>query len=179
DQWSVGGDRHAKRIPEWIVRGRLSDKLGRVRIKQRVVPVQNALEARTIDVQEPFNLHELAVHERSIVAPGSVKQLVAFYTGRETLGDVLVIEKAVAEIGNTRPSAARDDLLKGIERIKGTRRHSNFRSARGAWRGDPARQRMIGRDEDRKIARGLEIARGAWRSFIMRLCIDIKKVAVN
>ncbi len=121
----------------------------------------------------------MAVHERSIVAPGPVKQLVAFHTNRETLGDVFVIEQAVAEIGNARPRAARDDLLKGIEWVKGTRRHPNFRSARGAWRGDPARQRMIGRNEDRKITRGFEIARGAWREFIMRLCIDIKKVAVN
>src|SRR6266446_3680055 len=166
-------------VIEWIVRGCLSDKIRRAGIKERVVPVQNTLETLTIDVLGPNNLHDLAVTERSIVTPGPVKQLVAFHTNREKLGYVLVIEQAVAEISNARPRTARDDLLKGIERIKGTRRHANFRSGRGTRRGDPARQRMIGRDEEGKLARGLEIARGAWCEFIMRLCFDIKKVAVN
>ena len=38
---------------------------------------------------------------------------------------------------------------------------------------------MIWRDEERRRARGLERARGVWRQFIMRLGIDIIKVAVN
>src|SRR5438046_810733 len=41
------------------------------------------------------------------------------------------------------------------------------------------RKGMIWRDEERRRARGLERARGVWSQFIMRLCIDIIKVAVN
>src|SRR5260370_9138284 len=144
-------------------------------MKERVVRVQNLLKTRTIDVLDLLNLLELAVHERSIVAPGPVKQLVAFHTNRETLGDLFVIEQAVAEIGNARPRAARDDLLKGIEWVKGTRRHANFRSGRGFWRcdrnaiDDPKRI-GTGRNEDRKIARGFEIARARCRGLSNSLC---------
>ena len=90
----------ASSIPEDIVRCRLSDKRRRVRIKDRVVRVQNLLEAHTIDVPDLSNLLDLAIPECSIVAPGSVKELVAFYTNREKLGYVLVVEQAVAEIEN-------------------------------------------------------------------------------
>src|SRR5204862_546688 len=78
----------------------------------------------------------------------------------------------------------RYDLLKRIKRVKGTHRHPNFRSGRGMWRADLnttgiKSEGMIWRDEERRRARGLERARGVWRQFIMRLCIDIIKVAVN
>src|SRR6202035_4305308 len=62
-----------------IIRNRLSDKLTRRRIKQLVSRVQNPLELRNIDALEIRDLLDLAIHERAIVAPGSVKQLVAFY----------------------------------------------------------------------------------------------------
>ena len=115
-----------KRLPKRIVRGRLSDESSRGGIKERVVRVQNLLEARTIDVLNLRNLLDLAVHEPRIVTPGSVKQLIAFHTNRETLGDVFVIDEAVAEIGKACPSAARDDLLKWIKWVKGAERQSNF-----------------------------------------------------
>src|SRR5207302_1775750 len=41
------------------------------------------------------------------------------------------------------------------------------------------RKGMIGRDEDRKRPRGLEIAGGVCRQFVMRFPIHIIKVAVN
>src|ERR1700745_1908999 len=41
------------------------------------------------------------------------------------------------------------------------------------------RKGMIGRDEDRKRPRGLEIAGGVWRQFVMRFPIHIIKVAIN
>ena len=85
-------------IPKRIVRSRLPDKLTRCGIKQRVVRVQNPVNPPTITNYGQRILRELAVHERAIVAPGSVKQLVAFYTDRETLGDVFVVEFAVAKI---------------------------------------------------------------------------------
>src|SRR5882724_1573612 len=124
NQWGVACDRHPEVI-EWIVRGRLSDKGRRGGIKERIGPVQDPLKARTIDVLNLRNLLDLAVHEPRIVAPASVKQLVAFYANRETLGDVFVIDDAVAEIGNTRTTAARDDLLKRIERVECGRTEPN------------------------------------------------------
>src|SRR5207245_4272597 len=44
---------------------------------------------------------------------------------------------------------------------------------------DIVRKGMLGRDEERRTARGFKIARGDWRKFVMRLCVHIKKVAVN
>src|SRR5438034_7830834 len=98
-------------IHKRVVRHRLPDILSRGRIKQRVVCVQYPLEPRSIDAVELRNLLDLAIHERAVVAPGSVKQLVAFHTNRETLGDVFVVDQAVAKIENARATAARDDLL--------------------------------------------------------------------
>ena len=88
-------------IVEWIVRGRLSDKYSRSRIKKRVRLVQNALVPRSIDAVELEILRFLAITECRIVTPGSVKQLVAFYTNGKKLGNVLGIAFAVAEIENT------------------------------------------------------------------------------
>ena len=183
EQWLVACYRHAKVI-ERIVRGRLSDKCSRSRIKERVVCVQNLLVAWTIDTLERRNLLDLAVHEPRIVTPGSVKKLVAFHTDRETLGDVFVIDETVAEIGKACASAARDDLFKRIKWVKGAKRQSNLRTGRGVWRGNCNAtgincKGVIRRDEERRAARGLKTTRGDWRQFVMRFRIHIIKVAVN
>src|SRR4029453_5573239 len=104
------------------------------------------------------------------VTPGSVKQLVAFHSNRKTLSNVFVVDDAVAEIGKACPSAARDDLLKWIKWVKGSRRESNFPSGRGVWRGNGnaigiKRKGVIGRDEERRAARGLKAAGGGCREF--------------
>src|SRR5207245_9240273 len=106
NQRKVARKRDMPAIDHRIVWHRLSDKLTRRGIKQRVGRVQNSREPQKIDALEPRNLLDLAVHERSIVAPGSVKQLVAFYTNRETLGDILVVDQAAAKIDNARTSGA-------------------------------------------------------------------------
>src|SRR5262249_24989171 len=105
NQREIAGKRDMLAIDHRIKWNRLSDKLTRRGIKQRVGRVQNPLKPRSIDALEPRNLLDLAVHERAIVAPVSVKQFVAFYTHRETLGDVLVVDQAVSEIENARASA--------------------------------------------------------------------------
>jgi hypothetical protein len=59
----------------------------------------------------------LAVHERAIVTPGSVKQLVAFPPHREALGDVFVVDEAVAEIemrAQCRPEMICSNGLNGL-----------------------------------------------------------------
>src|SRR5438093_11673200 len=122
EQWLVGCYRHAKVI-ERIVRGRLSDKCSRSRIKERVVSVQNLLVAWTIDALERRNLLDLAVHEPRIVTPGSVKKLVAFHTNRETLRDGFVIDEAVAELGKARTSPARVELFNRVIWVEGAKRH--------------------------------------------------------
>jgi hypothetical protein len=94
----IARDLHAPSIAKRIVRSRLPDVVTRGRIKQRVGPVQNPVDSPTITNYGQRILRDLAVHERSIVAPGPVKQLVAFYTDGETLGHVLVVEYAVAKI---------------------------------------------------------------------------------
>src|SRR5438477_169615 len=106
NEWQIARKCDMLSIGHWIIRNRLPDKLTRRGIEQRVGRVLNPLEPRNIDALEPRNLLDLAIHERSIVAPGSIKQLVAFYTNRETLGHVLVVDQAVAEIENARTSAA-------------------------------------------------------------------------
>ena len=93
-------------IDHRIIWDRLSDELTRRGIKQWVGRVQNLREPQNIDALEPRNLLDLAVHERAIVAPDSVKQLVAFHADRETLGDVLVVDQAVTEIENARTRGA-------------------------------------------------------------------------
>ena len=159
-----------------VVRHRLPDKLSRGGIKQRVVCVQNPLESRSIDAVELRNLLDLAIHERSVVAPGSVKQLVAFHTNRETLGDVFVVDQAVAKIENARATAARDDLLKWIPWVERTDGRANFRISRPAkwWF---SRERLPWRDVERWGTRQLETARGDWRKFIVRFGIHVVEVA--
>src|SRR5439155_1835345 len=158
-------------IGHWIIRNRLPDKLTRRGIEHRVRRVLNPLEPRNIDTLEPRNLLDLAIHERSIVALGSVKQLVAFYTNRETLGHVLVVDQAVAEIENACTSAARDDLLKRIEWVECVRTQPNFGRGRPAKRRNTTGERMIGRDEKRQPTKHLERAGGRRRKFIVRFCI--------
>src|SRR5439155_11873076 len=116
-------------------RHRLPDILSRGGIKDWVGRIQNPLESRTIDALELRNLLDLAVHERSVVAPSSVKQLVALYTHREALGDVFVVAQTIAKIENARATAARDDLLKWIERVKCTHGRANLciRRAAKCW----------------------------------------------
>ena len=127
---------------------------------------------------EPRNLLDLAVHKRSIIAPGSTKQLVAFDTDREALRDVFVVDQAVAKIENTCPSAARDDLLKWIERVKRTRRRADFRIGGAAERRCSGKGRSW-RDVARKGTRRLEIAGGLWRKFIVCFGIHVIEVAKN
>src|SRR5436190_23890515 len=105
-------------IHKRVVRHRLSNKFRRGGIKQRVVCVQYPLEPRTIDALELRNLLDLAVHERAVVAPSSVKQLVALYTHREALGDAFVVDQTIAKIETARATAGRGDLLKWLERVK-------------------------------------------------------------
>src|ERR1043166_1944975 len=145
-------------IDKRVVRHGLPDIFRRGGIKDRVVCIQNPLEPRTIDAVELRNLLDLAVHERAIVAPGSVKQFVAFHTNRETLGDVFVVDQAVAKIENTRATAARDDLLKWIERGERTHGRADFGISRAAkWRFFD--ERLPRRDVERRETRQLEIAR--------------------
>src|SRR4029077_18442107 len=94
----IARDLHAPSIAKRIVRNRLPDKVARGRIKQRVGPVQNPVDPATISNYRRRILRDLAVHERAIVTPGSVKQLVAFHTNGETLGDVFIVEYTVAKI---------------------------------------------------------------------------------
>ena len=130
-------------------------------------------------------LYFLAVHEPSVIAPGSVKQLVAFYTDHEPFGYVFVIDQAVPKIGKACARAARDDLLKRVEWVKGAKGLPNLRRRRAA-EGRFGRaglncegERLPRRDEERRTARGLKAARGHWRKFVVGLRIDIIKVAVN
>src|SRR5207247_9234844 len=110
----------------------VSTKVRRGCIKAPVLCLQYPLEPRTIDAVELRNLLDLAIHERSVVAPGSVKQPVAFHTPRETRGDIFVVDQAVAKIENARATAARDDLLKWIPWVERTDGHANFRISRPA-----------------------------------------------
>ena len=126
NQRLIARDRDVLCIAKRIVGNRLPDEVTRCGIKQRVVSVQNPLKPRNVDALEPRNLLDLAVHESAVVTPRTVKQLVAFYTDRETLGDVFVVDDAVAKIEKPRTSATRYDLLKRVERVKRPSRHSNF-----------------------------------------------------
>src|ERR1043166_3477596 len=178
DQWHVGCDRPAEVIKR-IVRRRLSDIIPRERIKERIIRIQNPLEARAIDVLNLRNLLNLAVHDRSIVAPVPTEELVTPRTDREPLGDVFVIDQAVAKIGDARARTARDDLLKRVERIERARRHPNLgRTGPTKW-WNSSRKRMIRWDENHKTARGLETARGIWGQFIVRFSIHIIEIGVN
>src|SRR5438552_6515294 len=165
-------------IHKRVVRHRLSNKFRRGGIKQRVGRIQNPLEPRTIDALELRNLLDLAVHERPVVAPSSVKQLVALYTHREALGDVFVVDQTIAKIENPRATAARDDLLKWIERVKSPHWRANLcirRPAKWWFSGE----RLPWRDVERWGTRQLEIARGYWRKLIVRFGIYIVEVAKN
>src|SRR6266542_886793 len=160
DEREIGREHDMLGIDKRVIRHRLSDEYARGGIKYRVGRVHNLLEPRSTDELGLRNILDLAVHERSIVATGPVKQLFAFYAHRETLGYVFVVDQAVAKIENARTSAARDDLLKWIERVERGRAHPNFRRGRAAKRRDSTRERRIGRHEDRRGTRRLETARG-------------------
>src|SRR5437870_7068127 len=109
DQWQIGWNRHAI-ISEWIVRDSGSNKIRLGGIKDCVRRVQNAIEERDRDISKLRSILDLTIPECSIVAPGSVKQLVPFDTDREKLGDVFLIDQTVAEIGKACISGAGDDL---------------------------------------------------------------------
>src|SRR6266567_4479879 len=125
DQWLVRCDRNAE-VSERIVGDSGSNKIRLGGVKDRVRRVQNAIEARDRDISKLRSILDLTVPERSIVAPASVKQLVTFYTDREKLGDVFIIDQAVAEIGKACISGARDDLLKWTEWVVRIRRHASL-----------------------------------------------------
>src|ERR1700758_2409964 len=98
DQWLVRCDRNAE-VSEWIVGDSGSNKIRRGGIIDRVRRVQNAIEARDRDISKLRSILDLTVPECSVVAPASVKELVAFYTDCEKLGDVFLIEQTVTKIG--------------------------------------------------------------------------------
>ena len=132
----------------------------------------------------PGNIQDLTIPECGIVTPGSVKELVALHPKGGHPGFVLVIEQAVAEVGQTRPCPARYNLLERIKRIEGTHRKTNFRSGRSVGRGDlntirVEGERMIGRDGDCALALGYEIIGGVRRKFVVRLHVVIVKIPVN
>ncbi len=118
DQRHVGCDWNPK-IVKGIVRYRLPNKISRGRIKERIVCVENALKSRAINVPGLTNIQDLAIPECSVVAPASVKELVSFYADGAQPGFVFVIKQSVTEIGNPRFRAARDELPKGVEWVKG------------------------------------------------------------
>src|SRR5207249_5768421 len=122
---------------------------------------------------------DLTVPECSVVTPGSVKELVAFYTKREKLGDVFLIYQTVPEIGKACISGAGDDLLKWIEWVVRIRGHASLRNGRRVRRRDSTRQRVIGGNGDYTDARGFEIARGGGRKFVMRLHPGVIEVPEN
>src|SRR5439155_3081247 len=141
--------------------------------------VQNAIEARDGDIPKLRNILDLTIAECSIVAPASVKELVAFYTNREKLGDVFLIDQTIAEIGEACISGAGDDLLKWIEWIECIRRHASLRDGRRVRRRDSARQRRMRRDVECTLARILKWARGGGRKCVMRPHACIIEVPEN
>src|SRR6266516_11605 len=178
DQWLVRCDRNAE-VSERIVGDSGSNKIRLGGVKDRVRRVQNAIEARDRDISKLRSILDLTVPERSIVAPASVKELVAFDTDREKLGDVFLIDQAVTEIGKACHSETGDDLLKWIEWIECIRRHPSLRDGGRVRRRDSARQRGMRRDVECTLARILEWTRGGGRKFVMRLHPGVIEVAEN
>ncbi len=121
----------------------------------------------------------MTIPECSIVTPASVKELVAFYTNREKLGDVFLIDQTITEIGKACLSETRDDLLKWIEWIECIRGHASLRNGRRVRRRDSTRQRGMGRNVECTLAGDFERARRGRRKFVMRLHIGIIEVAEN
>src|SRR5437667_3465058 len=178
DQWLVRCDRNAE-VSERIVGDSGSNKIRLGGVKDRVRRVQNAIEARDRDIPKLRSILDLTVPERSIVAPASVKELVAFYTNREKLGDVFLIDQAVTEIGKACHSETGDDLLKWIEWVVCIRRHPSLRDGRRVRRRHSTRERVIGGDGDYTQSRGFEWTRGGGRKFVMRLDAGVIEVAEN
>ena len=178
DQWYIGCDGNLE-IVKGIVRYRLSNKISRGRIKERIVCVENALKSRTINVPGLTNILDLAIPECSVVAPASVKELVSFYSDGAQPGFVFVIKQSVAKIGNPRLRAARDELPKRVKWVKSTRRGANFRSTRSIRRLGSSRDGSMRRDKDRELAGELEGAGSARCQLIMRLYVGIIEVTVK
>ena len=132
----------------------------------------------------PGNVQDLTIPECGIVTPASVKELIPFDAKRAEPGFVLLIVQAVAEVGQTRPRAVRNNLLERIERIEGAHRKANFRSGRRVWRCDlltirVERERRMGWDGDCALALGYETIGGVGREFVVLLHVGIVKIAVN
>src|SRR5438309_1037545 len=178
DQWLVRCDRNAE-VSERIVGDTGSNKIRLGGIKDRVRRVQNAIEARDGDISKLRSILDLTIAECSIVAPASVKEPVAFYTNREKLGDVFLIDQTIAKIGKACLSESGDDLLKWIEWIVRIRGHPSLRDGRRVRRRDSARQRGMRRDVECTLARILKWARGGGRKFVMRLHPGVIEVAEN
>ena len=76
----------------------------------------------------------LAVTEPGIVAPVSVKQFVTFNSGSEEDGIGLIVEYSVSEFGRAQSAATRNNLLKRIEWIEGTRWNTSLGRGRRTGR---------------------------------------------
>src|SRR5438552_6448867 len=149
DQWYIGCDGNLE-IVKGIVRYRLSNKISRGRIKERIVCVENALKSRAINVSGLTDIQDFAVAKPRVVAPASIKELISFYADGAQPGFVFVIKQSVTEIGNSRTGLARDELSKRVEWVKGARRCANFRSSRSIRRLGSSRDGSMWWDKDRK-----------------------------
>ena len=111
----VGSVKLGKRI----IRNCRPDKIRRIRIKNRVVRIHDAIETRCGSRLNLGDGIDLTVAERTVVAPATTKHLVAFDSDRCQPGLVLGINQTIAEIEDTGPGATGDNLIEWIKWIEG------------------------------------------------------------
>src|SRR6266571_2664350 len=183
-RYAVIWNRIVKAIPERIERDGRSNILRRGGIVDWVRRVHNAIEARDRGIYNLRSIQDFAITECSIVAPASVKQLIALYTNRDQKRLVFNIDRAIAKFEKTRARASRDDLLERIKRVIGIWRHANFRSGRCVWRCDGNTigvkfEGMIGRDVEGAGTFRFPVTSSARCEFVVLLHVGVIKVTVN
>src|SRR5881394_2598827 len=105
-------------ITERIKRDGRANKLRRRRIKDRIGLVQDPVESRGGHLRPGNRILELAVTEPGVVPPASVEELVPLDADCAQPRVGFVIEQTVSKLSETSASAAGDDLLERVERVR-------------------------------------------------------------
>ena len=119
DRGKVARKRRLRETGKRIIRNCRPDKVRRIRIKNRVVRIHDAIKTRCRSRLNLGNGIDLTVAEGTVVAPVATKYLVAFDSNRRQPGLVLGIDQTIAEIEDTGPGATGDNLIERIKRIEG------------------------------------------------------------
>ncbi len=125
NQQSVTWDLDTK-VTKRIVRHSGADVLARVRIKDWISSVKDAIETGGGNIGAIRSFLDLAIAEAGVIAPGAVKEFVALEPDGGKEGIRFIVQDPITEFDQARSGSTGDDLLKRIEGIKSAKRDTRI-----------------------------------------------------